>query len=90
MNKPYELTAIEHKNYCGDSCDCESVNINDCGDKRLAQEAQKKLLEYIKENSQKVAPIRDDRIPDDGYWHVTTGRVVYEDVWQQLLKDFGL
>lgn len=86
--KPYKLTekeiikhATKDSEYCGLSIDVG---------KWSAYAAQKKLLEYIKENSERIAPIRDDRIPDDGYWHVTAGRAMYEDVWEALLKAFDL
>ncbi len=70
MNKPYGLTEEERNKYgcCAAECNTEA----------LAHAAQKKLLEYIR-----------DQI-EAGRYTDMIGTIATSDWWQSLLKDLGI
>ena len=46
----------------------------------------KEVKEWIDNHSQIVSPVNDKRIIEDGIWHLTTARQLYEEEWQAFLK----
>ncbi len=60
--------------------------------KKVIQAQDDKTVKWIigrveKQSWKSKHPLTDTRIPEDGYWHLTDGRVMYEDEWQAPKKE---